>query len=194
MRSMGRMALVAFALGGWSLALPVGARAQCGPGANVPNDNSEIHQYLETVPSTCGNEPSGQHDQGSGTGGGPGSVPGQDVIPPASLQQLEGLGNDGEGAAAFAQDTAPGSSTPRKNSDRGEGPDRALGDSPMSDPSGGESKGAAVAGVGRALGGNSSGGVGILLPLFLGTVLLLGIAYVLRARVRAGAGVSRGRP
>lgn len=46
--------------------------------------------------------------------------------------------------------------------------------------------GSALAGVGRALGGNSSGGVGVLLPLILAAVLLAGIAYVLRVRARAG--------
>lgn len=61
----------------------------------MPSDNSEIDEYLETIPSTCGNEASGQNNDAQ-SGGGAGDAP----VSPATVERLETLGSDGEAAAA----------------------------------------------------------------------------------------------
>jgi hypothetical protein len=148
-----------------ALAVPVPATGQCGE--QVEQGNSEIDQYLESVPGACGDRRPGAG--GESTEGGSGTNA-PTSVPPAAAAALEALGADGAAAVAAAEATSPGDRGAAAE-DRGES---ASGDA--SSPTGL---------VGDALSGSADdGGLGLLLPLILGLVALGGVALVITRRRR----------
>jgi hypothetical protein len=130
----------------------------------APPGKSGADQYFETIPNSAGNAapPSGGGTNGSSSalshlGSGR-----------AGSAKLSRLGKDGRSAAALAAATAPSAaSIPRHGH---QGASASQGDSPITS-------------LGNALSGADSGGLGIVLPLLLGTTLVLGLGLVIsRAR------------
>jgi hypothetical protein len=182
------------------------AQAQnCNPSTTVPPGNSEIDQYVESIPGACGNEKpsngggSSGGSGGSGASGGSGgsSGSGGGAVPAATAAELASLGEDGLAAAALAEATSP--------SESGGGEDGSSGVSGASGSDGGaagakgsnaqtsvdpESLEAAASGGGSVLGaladtltGGSGEGGGAVLPVTLLAVLVGGLGfYFLRRR------------
>jgi hypothetical protein len=141
----------------------------------APTDNAQVDEYSESIPGACGNEPTSQHTERGDTAGGGGSTGGSgpgSSISTDTADELQSLGSDGAAAAALAEATAPPSDG---SSNRG---GASSGDEASDD--GGS--GSVLSGVQNAVSGDSSDGMGILLPLLLGVVLLAGVAYVVRRR------------
>jgi hypothetical protein len=131
------------------------------PGLAAAQDNSAIDEYTENVPGAGGDRPSRGVDGGSGGESG-------STLPPASSGALASEGADGAAAAALAQATAParepGGSTARDREGAGGGL---------------PSVGDIVAWVG---GGSDSDGLGIVLPIILGSVLVAAVLFLLARR------------
>jgi hypothetical protein len=160
---MARRALTVVAAGALLvLALPSSSPAQCGD--RVQGGNSEIDQYLESVPGACGDQrPEGGEPETDRAGS----------VPPSAAAALEALGPDGSAAAALAEAT----SAPDRDADPGDRAESAASDSPSG-----------AAAVGQALSGSADdGGLGWLLPLILGLVAAGGAALVIVRRRRGGA-------
>jgi len=136
------------------------------PGGNEPSPGGN-------EPSQGGNEPSGEQGSGGSGAGGSGSQP---LLPPSSAENLESKGGAGATAAELAVATAPERS--------GSGEEGAGG------ARGGES-GGGLPSVGEVVGGvtsdSDSGGLGIWLPIILGTALLAAVVVMLLRR-RGGSG------
>jgi hypothetical protein len=168
------------------LAFPAWAQARVHTIA--PPGNSGVSQYLETIPTAGGGQPTNSvHPLAGGVGaggsGGPGSTGGNGGsgavvnIAPSTQRALAKKGPDGVAAAALAQATAPrgGSSNA---SDRGAA---AASSAPAASTDDGSSP---TASVFKALTGSTGGGgAGPLLPIVL-------IGSVLAA---AGLGLTRRR-
>lgn len=161
---MARRALTVVAAGALlALALPSPSVAQCGD--RVAEGNSEIDQYLESVPGACGDRRPGAGNEGTEGGSGTNA---STSVPPAAAAALEALGADGAAAVAVAEATSAGDRGAAAE-DRGES---ASGDAPS--PTGL---------VGDALSGSADdGGLGLLLPLILGLVALGGVALAIARR------------
>jgi hypothetical protein len=155
-----------------ALAVPAGAAAvTC-----APPGVSGVNQYVETVPGSSCNHPfSGP---GSGHNGGGGS------LPPGTAKQLSKQGDVGKAVQGLVAATGPGSANAGSSSGRGSGKRSGSG-------AGSAGGGAGVSGSGRnpvsgilhpILTGSSGGGVGVLLPVFLGVALLLVLATSLLRR------------
>jgi hypothetical protein len=128
----------------------------------APPGKSGADQYFETIPNSAGNAaPPSATDGSTGTLSHLGSGR-------AGSAKLSRLGKDGRSAAALAAATAPSAaSVPRHGH---QGASASQGDSPITS-------------LGNALSGADTGGLGIVLPLLLGTSLILGLALVIsRAR------------
>ena len=177
---MGRFALALVAL----LVLPATA---VGKGRTLaPPGNSGVSQYVESVPTAGGGQPSNSvhpitgaaGHSGSGRGGGPGSGAGG-AIPTATQRALNQQGADGRSAAALAVATAPRSSGGQGGTTGGtesasssSATPHATGSSPVSS-------------VFKALTGSSSSGagLGVLLPIILIVcALVLSVVAVVRRR------------
>jgi hypothetical protein len=156
--------------------------------------NSEVNQYLETIPGPCGDQPVGGNPSGNqGTSSGPGSSAAG--IPPATLTHLESLGPQGAQTAGFAQATNPGG-----GSGKGSGNGSGQGSSGSGQGSSGSGQSATTSGGGGSLldalkqavtGANASDsssgqGLGTLLPILLGMVLLGGLGVLALRRGRTG--------
>lgn len=160
------------------LALGAPASAQARVHTIAPPGNSGVGQYLETVPTAGGAQPSNTvHPlvgtaRGSGPNsgaGGTGGSPGGDPLSPSTRRDLAKRGPAGAAAAALAQATAPTAT-------------RGAGAGARSAVSGGGASPATS--VLKSLTGSSSGsGLGPLLPSLL-VLSLLGAALlaVLRRR------------
>lgn len=170
------------------LAAPVSAQASVHTIA--PPGNSGVGQYLETLPTAGGNQPTNTvHPNAGGVGGGAGGgqsggppttggalgAGGSDgsgvTIAPATRRALAAQGPTGAAAAALAQATAP----------RTAHPSPAVGRDGAASPSDGSSPAASVF---KALTGSTSGGgLGPLLPIALiGSLLAGGVLALVRRR------------
>jgi hypothetical protein len=185
------------------LAPSAATAARCDKGT-VPPGNSEVDQYAESIPGGCGNVPfdggngngNGASNGGSGgSGGSSGSSGGGSgsgsSLPPGTGQALKAQGPDGLATAAIARSTAPGgigSSGPGGSNGDGSG-DATFGITDVPSAGGSDSPFEAVlAALGEAIsGGSGSGdgdGIGIVMPLLLGAILIGGIVFGLRRRIR----------
>jgi hypothetical protein len=172
------------------VALGVPASAQARVHTIAPPGNSGVGQYLETVPTAGGAQPSntvhpvvgalgksGKPPGAAATGGGAGSTgggagagsPGGGAISPSTQRSLAAHGPTGAAAAALAQATAP---APSRRDDLG---------ARASTSGGGSSPAASV--LKSLTGSTSSGGLGPLLPsLLVASVLGAAVLALLRRR------------
>lgn len=180
------------------LAVGVPASAQARVHTIAPPGNSGVGQYLETVPTAGGAQPTntvhpvvggvggsngsgGSHGSGgssgsTGPGGGAGS-PGGGAISSSTQRALAGQGPTGAAAAALAQATAP----PR--SPRPAGSDHRLASSAVSAASTGGGSSPASSVLKSLTGSTSAGGLGPLLPsLLIASVLGAAVLALLRRR------------
>jgi hypothetical protein len=172
-----------------ALALPGGAFA----GSCAPPGNSGVDQYFETVPGAGCNQPStGGTRSGGHNGGSGGHNGGGNQLSPATNRKLAGQGAAGRAVQRLVTSTGPGSTPTQANASG------ASGSSQSHKPGRHAVSGVSVKVpqvTGRSLlsallhpilnGSTSSGGAGILLPIFLAGALLLAIAaLVLRRRRR----------
>jgi hypothetical protein len=131
------------------LVSPAAAPAQ---GTIAPPGKSGADQYFETIPSARGNvAPPGS------AGGGTGSAS-------AGVKRIAHLGKDGQAASALAAATAPSSGS------GGSGPGGQTGNHALG--------GAASTALGHVINGSDSGGLGLWLPILLGSSLLIAVAIV----------------
>lgn len=174
--------LVGAALAGSLLIFAAPAAAKpCDP--QRPGGNSEIAQYLETIPGPCGDQPIGGNGTGDpGTSSGPGSGSSAAGLPPATLSRLESLGPEGAQAAGFAQATNPGG-----GGAQGSGGSSSSAESGTTSDDGGS----LLSALERLLTGNDASasggqGLGTWLPILLVAVLLGGFATLAVRRGRTG--------
>ncbi len=163
------------------LALAVPASAQARVHTIAPPGNAGVGQYLETVPTAGGGQPTntvhpaagaltgsgGPRDPGSGASAG-----GSGAVPPSTQRALARHGATGAAAASLAQVTAPSrASSPGRSTHARARVSTAEGSSPASS-------------VFKSLTGSSDGGgLGPLLPsLLIASVLGAGVLAVLRRR------------
>ncbi|MDQ6744630.1 MAG: hypothetical protein M3Z27_01200 [Actinomycetota bacterium] len=166
--------------------------AQAATRKVAPPGNSGINQYVESIPTAHGNQPTNTvHPNGGGTGGpggggaaggsggfggGPGGGGSSGALPAATLKALAAHGRDGAAAAALAAGTVPGGATVR-----GHGPHTGPGGGGASPTGSGSSPLGAVAKA--FIGSTGGGGLEVLLPVIL-AVAALGIAMIALARRR----------
>jgi len=167
------------------LAAPAWAQARVHTIA--PPGNSGVSQYLETVPTAGGGQPTDTvHPRAGGVGvdgsGGPGSPGGNGgsravaTVAPSTQRALAEKGPDGVAAAALAQATAPRGASSHAFADGA-----AASSAPAASTDDGSSPTASV--FKAFTGSTGGGGVGPLLPIVL-------IGSVLAA---AGLGLTRRR-
>jgi hypothetical protein len=168
--------------------------------ARVPPGNSAATQYSETVPGAGGEEGTREPGTGKSAAGGDGrGAP--SAVPAGTAAELEGLGPEGEAALRLAETDSSTGHHRDGTSGRGGGkrPDRDEGGTA---PTGAGSSGGGggtglsgaagdgTSGVGEVLGGafgTSGGGLGLLQPLILATVVAAAGVYVVRRRRDRGA-------
>lgn len=134
-----------------------------GAQRNAPPGNSQIDQYVETVP-----DPRGDRQAGPGAGGGGSGGPSAG-IPAGTVAQLEQLGEEGRAAVEAANATAPKGASGRPRS----GGDGVAGVAAQ------RGEGSGLRAVVEALSGTDGGGSGPLVPLLLAAVTVLGLAFVI---------------
>lgn len=136
------------------------ASGACPPGT-VNQGNSEVDQYQETIPGSCGNQtPGGESDGGN--------------LPADTVDDLNSLGDDGVATAGLAAATAPPVEGNGGSGKGGSGPDEATGGLSVAQAASPADDGSPLAAVAKALGGDSSdGGLGLFLPLLLGGTLIV---------------------
>jgi hypothetical protein len=131
------------------LALPAPALAA---DTHAPPGNSEVGEYLETVPGAGGNTPTRGRRA-------PKPLDPAAVLGARNANRLEALGTDGEAAARAIAAAAQ---------DQGAGNGRGLDNSTRSgEPASDHSTPSVVSAIGKSLDGSSGGGLGIWLPLLL---------------------------
>ena len=173
--TIGAVAVTALVCG----ALPASAAAET---LQLPPGNSALNQYIESVPTAGGGKPSGgiksHHGGKSGGTSAPGATSGSSALSPSTERALSSSGKSGQAAAAFANATAPSTSTGRYHPG---GPARA-GSGP---PRGSAVSGSSAGGTGSSplnsvlsafLGPSSTGGLGDWLPALLIVILVAGCA------------------
>jgi hypothetical protein len=162
------------------IAAPAAAATPCNP--HHGSGNSEIAQYLETVPGPCGDQPiggNGSGDQGTSSGSGPDAA----GLPTGTISQLESFGPAGAQAASFAESTSP----PGSAGGAERGSSASAGSGTASDGGG-----SLLSALGNLLTGNdasasSSGqGLGTWLPILFGMVLIGGLGVLALRRGRTG--------
>jgi hypothetical protein len=156
----------------------------------APPGHAGSTQYYETVPTSCGNAtPPGAGGSGSTTSSSPINRLGQGH---SGVKTLSRLGSQGGAAAALAAATAP---NPTGTGAEGSGTSGSASAPPASASSAGANRGLSVpsttgsagSALTSALTGSGSGGLGVLLPIFLGLSLVAAIGVgVFRARRAAG--------
>lgn len=180
--------IAATALGLVLLVVPAAARAHHGgaPGGSLaPPGNSAISQYLEVVPTAAGGKPSSNVRHSRSSGAGTSGAGGSGAIPASTRRALVSQGPLGSADAAVAEGTAPSGGSGRTSGPSGS---RAGGSTTggSAEPAAGPAAPSPVNSVLRAMtGSSSSGGLGVLLPLLLGVVFLIGGALALWRRRRA---------
>jgi hypothetical protein len=132
--------------------------------------NSSVDQYTESVPTAGG----GSHHSGGGGNSGSSS------IPQSTAQSLDSQGSTGQAAANLAEATAPKRVPSHHKKHAGNSHrDRGSSLAPVAHPGDGPA-------AGQSIGSDSGGGIGLLLPIFLGASLLAAITVV--AVRRRGSG------
>jgi hypothetical protein len=139
-----------------ALLVPATAVAQK---TTAPPGNSGIGEYVETVPEATG----GKAPEKAGGGS----------VPAAERQKLEALGADGKALADTIAATVP--RRPRSNGSGGQAEPIRRADADAGDS-------AASAVLHSVVGGGSSGGMGLLLPIILGATLALMLAAAFARR------------
>lgn len=158
-----------------------GVAKPCAGQTTAPPGQSEVDQYAETVPGTCGDQTGNPGDPGGSGGGG---EPNAETIPAATAEQLDSLGADGQATAALTKANAPRGGTPGGS---GQGA-TAGGESDGDTGSGAATEGgpSSLGAIVDAVSGSDDGeGLGALLPLILAAIAGAGGAYVVLRR-RAG--------
>jgi hypothetical protein len=151
--------------------------------------NSEVAQYLETVPGLCGDQPIGGNGAGhNGTSGGSSQgLSGSNAagLPPGTISQLESMEPPaGAQAASIAESTASGGTDGGHASEAGHG--SAAGGTASSDG------GSLLSALEHLLTGNNASagasgeGLGAWLPILLGMVLIGGLGVLALRRGRTG--------
>jgi hypothetical protein len=166
-----------------AVALAVPSLAQARVHKIAPPGNSGVGQYVETVPTADGGQPTSTVHPGGvggsggrgGTGGRAGSTGGGGAVATSTQRALAKQGPAGDATAALAQATAPRSA--RSAAHSGDAREKA---SPIS-VGGGSAPSASVF---KALTGSTSGGgLGPLLPIVLiGSVLVAAVLTLMRRR------------
>jgi hypothetical protein len=173
-----------------AILLVVPAWAQARVHTVAPPGNSSVGQYLETVPTAGGGQPtntvhphtggavSGRSGGGGPTGGNTGA--GASVtVPPSTRRALAAQGPTGAAAAALAQATAPAQSAPHASHGDQTSP-------PPSATSSRDGLSPAVSVFKAFTGSTSKGGLGPLLPIVLIGSVLAGAVLALVRRRRIG--------
>ena len=156
--------LISFAL---LLALPAEAAAVL---YLTPPGKSGADQYFETIPTSSGNAaPPGSISGSANTGSQSLSQLGKGGAGAAALNRL---GTEGAAAAALAATTAPPPVPGASASHHGTPQSISAGTAPAA-------SGSASSGLSRALTGSDDGGLGLLLPLLLGTSLIVAVGVAL---------------
>jgi hypothetical protein len=171
--------LAGAALAGSLLVFAAPAAAKpCHP--HHPGGNSEVAQYVETIPGACGNQPIGGNPTGGEGTSGVGS-PSASGLPPATINQLKSLGPAGTEAAGFAEATAPSGAAGAKGGSAGS---QSSGTS--------DDDGSLLSALKQLVTGNDAStsdggqGLGIWLPILLIAVLLGGFGTLAVRRGRTG--------
>jgi hypothetical protein len=143
----------------------------------TPPGKSGTDQYFETIPTSAGNA---APPQGGGIGSGNGGSHALSQLGhgTAGTRGLSHLGKDGQAAAGLAAATAPAN-----GSGRGVAPGNSAGSHGLNAVQG-ES---ASSGIADALTGSDAGGIGLVLPLLLGTSLIVAIGLA-AWKIRRGGG------
>jgi hypothetical protein len=188
---MRRVVLGALAL----LAMPTTAAAYSHQQTIAPPGNSGVQQYVETIPTAHGGQPTSSvhegggpgHPQGGGSGPAGGGPGGGSAISSSTQRALDSQGTTGRAAAAFIRATAPSGarSTTRASgngSTNSNGAHGNNGSNAASTRGGGASPASSVFHSLTGVSGN--GGLGALLPIILvGSLLVMaGLAIVRRRR------------
>jgi len=160
------------------------------PGVAFGQGGSGADAYEENIPGGGGNTPSNDNGGQSGTDGG-------SSLPEGTQGALEEQGADGAAAANLAEQTGPGGNGSRGDNSTGSGagngagsgssPDGEVNLTPADDKPAGSSSGSGIDEVVGELAGGSDDGMGILLPIILGSVLVAGVAFVLIRRSSGGS-------
>jgi hypothetical protein len=160
-----------------SLLLPsVALAAKC-----APPGVSGVDQYTESVPGPGCNRPASGPGGGAGNGGGGGSH-----LPPGTSQQLASQGaagravqrlvaSGGQAAGSTGHQRGTGSAAASRTAGQGK-PGVHVTVPPVS------GRNLVSALLHPILSGSTSGGAGILLPIFLGVALALGVGTIVRRR------------
>ena len=173
-------------------ALPTIASAQSGA------PESGVGEYTENIPGAGGNQPENGGGQGgsggsggSGQGGSGEAAPGGTAtdtgLPPEVVNEFEQQGADGAAAAALAQSTSPSGSNQGAGQPGSGG--QAAGDAGQI--SSGDGQGGVGGVVEKIVGVNSasqSDGMGIALPVILGSSLLAALLFLFVRRRGLGPG------
>jgi hypothetical protein len=128
--------------------------------ATLPPGNSEINQYTETLPGSHGDQPTGDALGGGGSKGGKGGT----ALAPSTANALRDSGSTGKAVVGLAKATTP---------------------KPGPRPSGGGSTKSGVSAAVDSLKGSDDGGLGIVFPLSLAAIAVVGVGYFLRRRAQA---------
>jgi len=184
---MRRFALALIAV----LALPASAAAKGGTQTIAPPGNSGVSQYVETVPTAHGGQPTSSvhrggggsgHAQGGGgsptSGGGPG---GTGAISSSTQRALDSQGSTGRAAAAFIQSTAPSGVRASAQGHGHRGTDASNGSNAAASQSDGSPPASSV--FHALTGSTTSGGLGPILPIILiASLLAVSVLAILRRR------------
>jgi hypothetical protein len=163
-----------------ALAFPAAAAAKGHSQTIAPPGVSGVQQYVETVPTAHGGQPTSSVHGGAGPGhpGGGGGITGgggsgtssggsSGAVPSSTQRALAAQGADGRAAAALAAATAP------SNPHRGAGTASGRGLSSSVSSVSRATSTSPVSAIFKALtGSSSSGGLGALLPIILIACLL----------------------
>lgn len=151
---------------------------------------SGADEYTENIPGGGGNTPTNNNGNGSGGGSDGGGSP----LPQGAQEALAQQGSDGAAAANLAAETGPNRNATSGKQGGGSGGDGAGGGlsggegSSLSTPTKSDSGGSGIGEVVGELAGGSDDGMGILLPIILGSVLVAAVAFVLIRRTGGPAG------
>ena len=165
-----------------ALALPAPASAQARVHTIAPPGNSGVGQYVETVPTADGGQPTSTIHSGGvggavGRGGSGGGPSGGGAIAPATQRALARQGPAGDATAALARATAPRRARPAARA--GGGRTQATG----SLATGSEGSSPSTSVLKALTGSTSGGGLGPLLPIALiGSVLAAAVLTLVRRR------------
>jgi hypothetical protein len=166
-----------------AVALIAPSAAQARVHKIAPPGNSGVGQYVETVPTAGGGQPTSTVHPGGvgvavgrgGTGGGPGST-GGGAIAASTQRALAKQGAAGDATAALAAATAPRAARP---TGRAGGARRES----ISPTSGGQGSSASTSVLKALTGSTGGGGLGPLLPIALiGSVLAAAVLTLVRRR------------